>query len=299
MRGLRTVLTLCTGAMMTSTAAHACSQDTPCELGDRAYYIALPDAQDDTQASTSHAGTLDAGQPAVVYVHGFGGSGAGALRNSEMVDGFLDRGFAVIAAQGLPRIGSDGQPRGGNSWGFHPQSGRQEDEIAFLQSVRDDAVQKFGLDADNIILAGFSIGGSMTAYTACLAPDSFAAYAPLGGNFWRPHPTDCEAPVRMLHTHGWTDGTVPLEGRVLNRVPITDPSARAQGDIFHAMQIWRDTNECYHLKADRFVTSGDFLRRAWDRCAEGSALELAIFPRGHIVPEGWSDLVVDWYEGLD
>lgn len=258
--------------------AVACSTDTACSVDGRDYYIALPDTPP---------------EGAVVYLHGWGGSGAGALRVSRMVDGYLDRGFAVIAPDGVPRAG-----RSGRSWRFHPSTGQQMQDVAFLTAVRDDAVARFGLDPDKMILGGFSIGGSMVAYTACLAPDSFAAYAPLGGNFWRPHPESCAGPVKMLHTHGWTDGTVPLEGRVVNRVPITDPNARAQGDIFAALQIWRETNACVHLRADRFDTEGPFLRRAWDRCAPDSALELAIFPGGHVVPEGWSALVMDWFETL-
>ncbi|WP_341368523.1 alpha/beta fold hydrolase [Yoonia sp. BS5-3] len=262
------------------TTAQACSIDTACSVGARDYYIAMPEQTGEPV-------------PAVVYLHGAGGSGAGALRNRTMVSAFNARGFAVIAPDGVARAG-----RNGRGWGFHPSSGRQMDEVAFLIAVRDDAIARFGLDTDQIVLGGFSIGGSMAAYTACLAPDAFSAYAPMGGNFWRPHPVECEGPVRLLHTHGWTDGTVPLEGRVLNNVPANDPGARAQGDVFHAMSIWRETNECMYLKADRFVTEGAFWRRIWDRCADGTALELAIFPGGHRVPQGWADLVVDWFEDL-
>lgn len=259
----------------------ACSIDTACEVGDRAYYIAMPDGQE---------GPV----PAVVYIHGWGGSGNGALRNSGMVSAYLERGYAVIAPNGTPR-----QNAGGRSWAFHPRSERQGDDIAFLTAVRDDAVVRFDLDTDHIILTGFSIGGSMTAYTACLAPQSFSAYAPLSGNFWRPHPTECAGPVQMLHTHGWTDGTVPLEGRVVNRLPADDPNAFAQGDIFYALNLWRDTNGCRHLKADRFANSGPFMRRAWDRCDPGSALEFALFDGGHVVPPEWPALVMDWYEALE
>ncbi|WP_247743989.1 alpha/beta fold hydrolase [Shimia sp. R9_3] len=265
---------------MSGSAAWACSNETPCEVGERAYYVALPEGQEQPA-------------PAVVYIHGWGGSGKGALRNGGMVSAFLERGYAVIAPDGVPREG-----RSGRSWGFHPNSGRQLEEISYLHAVRDDAIERFDLDPERIVLAGFSIGGSMVAYTACLDPNSFAAYAPVGGNFWRPHPTECAGQVRMLHTHGWTDGTVPLEGRVVNRVPVTDPDAFAQGDIFYAMSLWRETNKCVHLKADRFVTEGQFWRRIWDRCAPDSALELALFPGGHAIPRGWSDLVVDWFEGL-
>ncbi len=249
-------------------------------VGERSYFFAQPD-------------NPARQQPAIVYVHGWGGSGEGALRNTGMVNGFLERGYAVIAPDGVPRSG-----RSGRSWRFHPMSEGQDDDIAFLTQVRDDAIERLNLDSSRILLAGFSIGGSMTAYTACAAPDSFSAYAPLGGNFWRPHPQGCSGPVRMLHTHGWSDGTVPLEGRVVNDLLADDPKAFAQGDIFHALTIWRAANGCRHLKADRFATDGMFWRRIWDRCVEGSALELALFPGGHSVPQEWPALVVDWFEGL-
>ena len=267
-------------ALFFGTDVGACSIDTPCNVGDRAYYIAMPD---DAQEPV----------PAVVFIHGWGSSGSGALKNSGMVSAFNARGYAVIAPDGVPRQG-----RSGRSWGFHPRSGRQADEVAFLTDVRDDAIGRFNLNPEQVLLSGFSIGGSMTAYVACLSPDSFAAYAPLGGNFWRPHPTDCAGPVRLLHTHGWNDGTVPLEGRVVNDLPADDPNAFAQGDVFHALSIWRETNGCPHLKADRFVTDGPYWRRSWERCIPGSALEFAIFPGGHSVPQSWPDLVADWFEGL-
>ena len=258
----------------------ACSDTTPCDVADGEYLIALPE---DAAADT----------PAVMFIHGFGGSGEGVMRNRGMVDAFLSLGYAVIAPSGLQREG-----RSGGSWSFHPELSQRRDEVAFLTSVRDAAIERHGIDPVRILLSGFSIGGAMTAYLACADPNAFSAYAPLGGNFWRPHPTECAGPVRMLHTHGWTDGTVPLEGRVLRGEDSRDPEALIQGDIFHALVIWRETNGCYQLKADRFETSGTFLRRAWDRCAPGSALELAVFPGGHVIPQGWADLVVDWYEAL-
>lgn len=274
------VLALLVFSAMGANPASACSRTTACDLGDRAYFAALPDAS-------------PAPLPAIVYIHGWGGSGVGALKNNAMVRGFLERGYAVIAPDGVPREG-----RSGRSWRFHPRSNGQDAEIAFLSDVRADAIDRFNLDPDRIILAGFSIGGSMTAYTACKIPDGFSAYAPLGGNFWRPHPEGCAGPVRLLHTHGWSDGTVPLEGRVVNNLPADDPNAFAQGDIFHALSLWREANGCSHLKADRFETDGLFWRRAWDRCTEGSALELALFAGGHSIPTAWPDLVVNWFEGL-
>jgi polyhydroxybutyrate depolymerase len=105
--------------------------------------------------------------------------------------------------------------------------------------------------------------------------------------------------VRLLHTHGWTDTTVPLEGRVVRGVDVNDPKALVQGDVFNAMNVWREANDCVQLRADRFVTKGDFMRRSWVRCADDTALEFAIFPGGHRVPEGWAEMAFDWAENLN
>ena len=273
-------LSLAAFGVFGGTAATACSDETPCTVDTGEYYIALPDG-------------AEGPVPALFWIHGFGGSGDGMMRNRGMVNPILERGYAVIAPSGIIPEG-----RRGGSWSFFPGISQRRDEIAFLTSVRDDAVARHGLDPDQILMAGFSIGGSMTAYLACAAPDTFKAYAPIGGNFWRPHPQGCESPVRMLHTHGWTDGTVPLEGRVLRGEDSNDPGALMQGDVFHALSIWRETNECFQLKADSFVTEGRFMRRKWERCAPDSALEFALHPGGHSIPRGWSAMILDWFEGL-
>jgi polyhydroxybutyrate depolymerase len=263
-----------------SEAAQACSAQTPCLVEDGEYFLALPEGDEPAKA-------------AVIFLHGAGSSGAATLRNTGMTSAFLERGYAVIAPSGTTREG-----RAGRSWSFHPEREARRDEIAFLSAVRDEALTSLGLDKENIFLAGFSVGGSMTSYLACTSPDSFKAYAPVAGSFWRPHPESCEGPVQLLHTHGWTDGTVPLEGRVLRGGDIRDDAAFAQGDVFHAMDIWRETNECFQLKADNFNTAGYFWRRKWERCAPDTALELALFPAGHIVPNGWAEMAIEWFEAL-
>jgi polyhydroxybutyrate depolymerase len=249
-----------------------------CEVDDGAYLIALPDG--DIKGS-------------IMFLHGFGGSGKGSVGQSWVKDA-LARGYAVIGPDGTVR--DTGRPA--RRWSFHPDWPAQRDEIAFLTSVRDDAAERFGLDADKMILGGFSIGGSMTSYLACAAPEAFDAYLPVGGGFWRPHPTECVGPVRLLHTHGWTDTTVPLEGRVVRGEDINDPNGFVQGDIFYTLGMWREVNECVQSRADKFVTKGPFMRRSWDRCAPESALEFALFSGGHRVPKGWADLALDWLENL-
>ena len=255
----------------------ACGIEGPaCEVALGSYRIALPETA-----------PPEAGYPALLFFHGAGGTGARTLDNKAMVDTFLERGWAVIAPDGLMRPNSNFGP----GWSFLPSRPAQRDELAFAREILADAADRHGIDRASVLMSGFSIGGSLVWYLACRDPSVATAYAPVAGAFWRPHPEvgACAGPVRLLHTHGWRDQTVPLEGRPLRSADIL------QGDVFHGLLILRDANGCEGLRADAYDTDGPFWQRWWTRCTEGSALELALHPGGHVVPEGWADLALDWY----
>jgi len=245
--------------------------DSPCRVGLGEYHASVP------QRPASER------PPAVVHFHGAGASGAAVVGDSSLVEPLLARGYVVIAPTGLTRPG-----RSGGSWSFGARP-RLRDELAFVREVLTDAEARFHIDRSRVLLSGFSIGGSLVWYLACAAPGEFAAFAPVAGGFWEPLPEACAGPVRLLHTHGWRDRTVPLEGRPLR-------PGLVQGDIFQGLQLWRRTNGCAGRRADSFATDGGFWRRDWADCAPGTALGLILHPGGHEVPPGWADLALDWFE---
>ena len=251
-----------------------------CQIDLGAYNIELPERADPEQKI-----------PAMIYFHGAGGTGARALKNRGMVEAFTTRGYAVIAPTGLKRPNSNWGPM----WSFHPDRAKQRDELQFAKAVLADASERFNLDRNQILMSGFSIGGSLTWYMACEDPDVARAFAPVAGAFWRPHPvgSDCTGPMNMLHTHGWRDGTVPLEGRVLGGGRIE------QGDVFQSLQVARQLNGCDNYKADRYDTSGRFWKRWWIKCTSRKALQFNLFDGGHGVPKGWAEDAINWFEGLD
>jgi polyhydroxybutyrate depolymerase len=268
MRGLALAL-----AVFAGPVAAACDADGHCEIDSGTYHIAVPDGVD--------------APPMVLWLHGFGGSGEAALRNRAGVQRYLDRGYAFAAVDGLERAPDDGR----RSWSFHPERVQRRDEPAFFADVIADAAGVYGVDPDRVILAGFSVGGSMVHYAACARPDLFDAYAPVAGAFWRPHPVDCAGPVRMFHTHGWADRTVPLEGRSLGGGTIE------QGDAWYSIMLWREENGCATHLPDQITIEDDIWRRDWTGCAEGS-LRFELHPGGHGIPHGWAMRMLDWYEAL-
>ena len=249
--------------------------DEPCEIDGGSYHAVTPDGP---------------AVGALMFLHGWGSSGRGSLRMTRLVQAFNDAGYVVIAPNGTAREG-----RSGRRWSFRPGRIGPRDDFEFLKQVKQDAATRFGFDADRVLLSGFSIGGSMTAYMACAYPEAFAAYAPVAGGMWRPHPASCAGPVRLLHTHGWKDGVMPLEGRLL-RGSFQDENAVIQGDVFATMEVWRMANQCVNHKPDRFDVSERYWTRGWDRCVEGSALDFAMHQGGHSVPRGWSEMAMEWFE---
>ena len=269
---LKRAVTAALLAMAPTVAAADCAgREGACSIDSGSYHIVLPEA-------------VERPVPVVVFLHGYGGSGAGVMTMTGMVDALLGRGYAVIAPDGTARPGGNGT----RSWAFFPGwEGR--DEAAFLTDLLADASDRFGVSQKQTVLSGFSAGGFMVNYLACQAPDSFAAYAPVSGGFWRPQPDHCAGPVRLFHTHGWNDGVVPLEGRYLGGKRFQ------QGDIYAGLELWRLTNGCDGHAPDKRWQDGEYLRRTW-ACDEGADIDFALFPGGHMIPKGWAEMMLDWFE---
>ncbi len=270
---MTSTFTLAIGLTLFATATLAdCNGATgPCEIDGGTYHIVLP------QGAAEPI-------PAILLLHGYGGEGMGTMRNKPLVNLMLQRGYAVIAPDGQLRETGEGR-----TWDFHPDRPANRDETLFLIAVADDATGRFGLDRSRMLLAGFSIGGSMTSYVACAAPDAFAAYAPIAGSFWRPHPESCAGPVRLLHTHGNADRTVPMTGREIY------PGFQ-QGNVFEAMDIWRATNGCTSEQPDVQDSPGIYTIQRWTSCKPGARLDFALHDGGHSIPKGWAQMALDWFE---
>ena len=267
-------LILWLGMVGNASAQQACgSLDQPCKVPLGQYYAAVPRS--------------DGPHPLLVFFHGAGGDGRMLHDPKGYLKPFVEAGFVVIAPQGLSREGGFGA-----GWSFRPEVAPQRDELHFVKQVIADSAQ-FNIDPARILLSGFSIGGSLTWGLACREPGLARAYAPLAGGFWRPHPQHCAGPVEMLHSHGWADRVVPLEGRVLRGGTLE------QGDVFEGLHLWRRVNGCRSAAPDTMVVEGQTWLRRWTRCDSGRTLTLALHPGDHDdVPPDWAQHVIRWFGKL-
>ncbi|WP_045392611.1 PHB depolymerase family esterase [Falsirhodobacter sp. alg1] len=262
-------------ALIAGTAnAQPCGDaDSPCILDSGSYYAIAP--------ATKPEGI-------VVFLHGAGAQGKSSL-TSDLARDATERGYVYVAPDGYHP-----EARSARNWSVKADNTSFErDDIAFLNDVMDDVRQRFGVTATPTLLSGFSRGGSMVWDIACQQPGFATAYAPVAGAFWDELPSGCAGPVKLFHTHGWADRTVPLEGRRFFR---DGQGTVTQGDVWVSLKIMREANGCINRQPETTSFEHDIWFRHWTDC-NGADLELMLHQGGHLVPAGWSARILDWFEG--
>lgn len=194
-----------------ASPAIACGPDTDCTVaGDRTYRYYMPDVEGPVGA--------------FFHAHGYRGSANGAMNNAAL-RAMADRlGMAFIA------MNADA-----DDWNLahRPSEADQQEarEYDYVSAVIADVSARIDLDQSRLISTGFSAGGMMTWTLACGMGDTFAGFVPYSGTFWAPVPDTCTSPVsNIIHIHGLTDTTVPLEGRPIGQT--------RQGSVIEAFQMY-------------------------------------------------------------
>ncbi len=247
----------CITVLLSVSAARACGPDSDCMIGDRHYRIAMP------EGATGPVG-------AIVFAHGYRGSARGVMRNMGLRRMVADMGLALIAVKSarddwdIPGAPSDMDSDGAV-------------EMAYFEAVVADATQRFDLDANRIMMSGFSAGGMVTWQLACNRPDLFAGFAPVSGTFWQGPPEVCVKPASVIHIHGTEDRTVPLTGRAIGPT--------RQGDVMEVLAMYRKAGGFGPAQTMR-VDDMDCARR--DNPA-GDVLEFCTFEGGHSFSRDYLD----------
>lgn len=230
-------------------SALACSATSDCVIDNGTYRISLPD-------------TGDAPLGAIVFAHGYQGSAAGVMKNKSLIKVATDRGLALIAIDA-----------GANDWNLPDAPGdsvQARDEMAYLDAVMADAAAKFGIDPKRTVITGFSAGGMFVWNVICNRGDAYAGYIPYSGTFWKGPPASCPAAAQnIIHVHGTTDTTVPMQGRAIGDT--------RQGDLTEVLDMYTK---------DKEFTAADGYSLADMTCSHatnppGKRLDLCLFDGQH------------------
>lgn len=247
----------------------------PCLLSGRQYSVLVPRG--------------DGPFPAVMFFNGSNGSGQKTILDFKLVRPFLERGFAFVAPTALEISYRNGP---GSGWVWSPEQYGWND-FEFSSYVIEDALKRFPIDPDRILVAGHSRGGSFAWYLACseVSP-KFHAFAPINGTPVRDRPGSCATSgfaFDMFHTHGFQDRVIPFVGDgpfdewpgYLGAVEVVDTVAHIAG--------------CADL--DITEKTSQVLRR-WTGCSTGARVSVLGFEGGHVIPVGWAEMAIEWFENL-
>jgi polyhydroxybutyrate depolymerase len=211
--------------------------------------------------------------PLVILLHGSTGTGAEMLRDSKLAETADRHGFLVAFPDGgIPA-------KQGFVWnipdvptveGRIPGPG-DRDDVAYLTGMIDALVAAGCVDASRVYVTGLSGGGRMTSWLGCVAPERFAAIAPVVGlragnplrsDRSRPDPRTCrpDKPVSVIAFSGADDGTNPISG---------GGAGYWQYPMHAAEQRWAQLNGCQNAPTTRWVTPKVYEER-YDGCRAGT-----------------------------
>lgn len=211
--------------------------------------------------------------PLLLLLHGSGGSGRQILANSGLAEIADRHGFIIAAPDGgipLEKGFVWNIPSVPTVAGAIPGPG-DADDVAYIGKVIDALTAKSCVDRTRVYATGLSGGGRMTSWLGCVAPDRFAAIAPVVGlragnplveDPSRPDPDTCRPgkPVPVIAFAGDKDGTNPIAG---------GGASYWQYSMHAAEQRWAEINRCTAAPATRWVSEGVYEERYAD-CASGT-----------------------------
>jgi polyhydroxybutyrate depolymerase len=155
--------------------------------------------------------------PAVLMLHGAGGTAAWTLGETGLADTADREGFLLVLPEGMRPDPSrpPGFLHNAQTWNdgapYSLPDQPKPDDVAFVAAVLDDVGRRFAVDPRRLYLTGFSNGAGMAFRLGADLSGHFAALAPVAGHCWSDRPRLEYAPS-TLYIVGDQDPLVPLGG---------------------------------------------------------------------------------------
>ncbi len=257
---LLTLLTTQAAAQSSALPGDPCHITTPCALGDRSYHVREPDGWDGVTPL-----------PVMLHFHGWARTGALPVQHQRISGHTRRRDVLLVAPNGRNR-----------TWNFRAGS----PDVPFADAVLADVAARYPVDADRILISGYSFGSAMAWRFVCESGNDVRALIAVSGTLRRQGETCAEAPQEVRHVHGLDD-------------TVMDFPMGPGGDVLHPVKLWRARLGCgaeQALGAYQVVSWLSFDRYVWD-CAEGRVI-YDLHPGGHFIPHGWIGRQLDEILGL-
>lgn len=228
--------------------------------------------------------------PAVLVLHGAGGTGERLAKAVQFHELAVKKGFLVIYPDGFERHWNDG--RGLPEWTSHV---RNIDDIAFFSALIDRLIARHQADPNRIFVTGISNGGLMTHRVGCELAGKVAAIAPVVRTFTVKMAASCRPsrPVPALMFFGTADRLVPFEGGEQKMGGTSTPVLSARQTI----DKWAALDGCTPPPLDQITTNRPGRRVSFSSCKQGAEVVACIREgAGHSWPPDATGLIWDFFE---
>lgn len=253
------------------------------EWGDREFILHVPTSHDPTKPL-----------PLVIMLHGFGGSGLNAAKETGWSDKADQESFFVAYPEATRPDKSIPQSFRKNPQAWNDGSGRfhaadqNVDDVAFIRAVIETISEKHPIDSHRIFVTGFSNGASMAFRLGAELSQHIAAIAPVAGTSWikKPEPSN---PISICYITGTADSLNPIQGGFPKlALGGKDQGGQPKPPVQEFIDAWIEALGCSATpRADE--TSNGVRRRMYNKGRQDSELLfITVDELGHHWPGGVS-----------
>ncbi|GAA3384653.1 alpha/beta hydrolase family esterase [Cryptosporangium minutisporangium] len=281
---MRTIMVL----LVTVLAVAGCGRGGPDpaptaspSAGTHAYSLRVGDLDRRYQVHVPAAAVGRTGVPAVIVLHGGGGSGSQVAEQT---------GFSALSdREGFLAVYPDGSGRtklltwnAGTCCSYARDQGI--DDVGFVRALIDTLADRFGVG--RVYVTGFSNGAMLTYRVGCELADRITAIAPVSGAMNVPS-CDPARPLPVYTLHGDADPVVPYAGGTSASRIASEERAGAHRSVAYAVDFWTRADRCT-VDPARSV-DGAITSVRYTACAPGAEVRLdTVAGGGHAWPGGKS-----------
>jgi len=233
----------------------------------------------------------------VMMLHGGGGTGRGAMRETGWTEKADQAGFILIFPEASRRDQSEPANFRQNPQLWNDGSMRfstRVDDVGYIGSLIDDLNGRLSIDPRRIYVTGFSNGASMAYRLGQELSHWIAAIAPVAGALWNQN-LKLERPVPLLYMTGSEDKLNPLEGGMPQLATGGQKlGGRAKPPVKDQIKRWAAALECRSASRTIYDKNG-ILGKVYPDCNGTSTVVFYIISgAGHTWPGGNSILPKRW-----
>jgi polyhydroxybutyrate depolymerase len=233
----------------------------------------------------------------VMMLHGGGGTGRAAMRETGWTEKADQAGFILIFPEASRRNQSEPANFRQNPQLWNDGSMRfntHVDDVGYISSLIDDLDSRLSINPKRIYATGFSNGASMAYRLGQELPRRIAAIAPVAGALWNQN-LELERPVPLLYMTGSEDTLNPLEGGMPQlAIGGQKLGGRAKPPVQDQIKRWAAALECGSMPRTIYDKDG-IIGKVYPDCHGASTVVFYIISgAGHTWPGGNSILPERW-----